>query len=138
MPKTNMMKNFTIEELCHSNTAREHGLANNPDKETEKNLTTLIVEILDPVREIIGIPIKINSGYRSPELNTIVGGAVNSQHIKGEAADITCSNNKLLFNTIRQNFIFDQLINESNLTWIHVSFRLGNNRRQVFNMNNGK
>lgn len=96
-------------------------------------------ECLDPVRELWGKPIGVNSGYRSPALNAAVGGAAASQHMKGEAADITTgsvADNLRLFERIAASAIpFDQLIDENRGRWIHISYRAdGKNRRQVLHL----
>lgn len=124
------MKHFTIKELCKTNRA----LPNTPDKQAEANLADLIINVLDPLREIYGRPIKVNSGYRSPIVNAAVGGAKNSDHIYGMAADITTgskTDNALLFNIIRDNFTFKQLICEYDYQWIHVSYNSKNNKKQI-------
>lgn len=82
-------------------------------------------------------PIAINSGFRSKDLNRAVGGASTSQHLKGEAADIcagTKEDNRKLFEIIRKELPFDQLINENNYSWVHVSYREGANRKQLLKM----
>jgi len=132
------MKYFTIYELCFSNNAKTNVINNTPSASVKQNLETLIENVLDPLREKYGNPITVNSGYRSPELNKILKGAVNSQHIKGEAADITAGNkeeNKKLFELIKQSGIYDQLIDESNYSWIHVSYKNnGGNRMEIVHL----
>lgn len=124
------MKYFTIDELIRTST----GIINIPTSGAANNLMTLVKNVLDPAREAYGAPIRVNSGYRSPEVNEVIGGAKNSQHTRGEAADITCSDNMKLFK-ILLNMEFDQLIYEhgddKQPSWIHVSYREGNNRQQV-------
>lgn len=96
----------------------------------EENIEALVVNVLDPARERLELPIKVNSGYRCPKHNAEVGGAVRSQHLKGEAADIHCANNERLAEIIIENGNFDQIIIYP--TFIHVSYkRLGINRNQV-------
>jgi hypothetical protein len=94
--------------------------------------------VLDPLREWYGKPITINSGFRCPALNKAVKGSNTSQHMTGQAADIDTGDrqqNKLLFEYIRKNLPFDQLIDESNFAWVHVSFRAdGMNRNQVLKL----
>lgn len=145
-----MFKHFTIEELTNSDMARELRIDNTPDKDSIERLTILIIEVLDPARELLGKPIMVTSGYRCSELNSKVGGQPNSQHTKGEAADLQCYNNKYLFDIIRENLTFDQIILETkdlfdkngNKTgvkeWVHISYRKGKNRKQVLRMHNGK
>ena len=129
-----MGKHFSIEELCASTTARSHGIKNSPDEESIANMNSLIINLLDPLREMWGKAITVNSGYRSPELNRTVGGAAKSQHMRGEAVDLTTGSrddNRKLFKLIQESGLdFDQLINEQNYVWIHVSY-CRNNRRQV-------
>ena len=125
------MKYFTIDELTKTDT----GLNNIPRPAHVSNLTALVTTILDPLRELFHSPITVNSGFRSKEVNEKVGGAKNSQHLMGEAVDITSENNELLFKLIRDNFVFDQLINEYNFKWIHVSFSQLYNRKQILKIN---
>lgn len=124
------MKNFTLKEL---------GLTNLSDTKTATALTALVDNVLDPAREALGQPIKVNSGYRSSEHNKEIGGAPNSQHCKGEAADIELGSrskaeNKLLHDYIKVNLPFDQLINERNYSWIHVSYKTTGNRHQTLSL----
>ena len=96
----------------------------------EQNLQALVEHVLDPARERLGIPITVNSGYRCPAHNKAVGGVKNSQHLKGEAADITCADNKRLAEIIEQLGNFDQLIVYP--TFLHVSYkRQGVNRESI-------
>lgn len=133
------MKYFSIEELCRSETADAKGIDNRPSAVVRGNLEALVSNVLDPLREAFGKPIIVNSGYRSTLLNNILGGARSSQHTRGEAADITAEDvkdNKQLFEIIRENLPFDQLIWEKGTRtypdWIHVSFkREGRNRKQI-------
>lgn len=141
-----MARYFSIPELTASTTAKEKGINNSPSPEIIKNLNALTLNILDPLREVFGEAISVNSGYRSQELNTILKGSKTSQHMKGEAADIRPTRfkdeadkkakNKKLFELIQElKLPFDQLIDESDFSWIHVSFRKdGNNRGQVLKL----
>jgi hypothetical protein len=132
---------FTIEELCASDTAKARGISNKPNTEQIINLVYLAANVLEPLRVAMNEPIKIGSGFRSPALNKAVGGVGNSQHMKGQAADLCIDGNiekgKRWFNYIRQHLPFDQLIWEHNAKgsyWVHVSFvhpDFGRNRRQV-------
>ena len=130
------MEFFTIEELTYSDTALSKGIKNIPNKQEEQNLISLVENILDPLRRAYGKPIIITSGFRCEELNKVVGGASSSQHRLGQAADIrseedTKEENKKLFDLIQQlNLPFDQLIDEYNFNWVHVSYS-DRNRRQV-------
>ena len=127
------MKYFTIAELCRSATARRSGIDNTPPASAVKALTVLVDEVLDPLREAWGGPIRVNSGYRCPELNEAVGGTPTSQHQRGEAADITVgsrsANRRLLALIKRLDLPVDQCIDEKGCRWIHVSHRAGSNRR---------
>ena len=90
----------------------------------------LVHEVLDPARERLGKPIIVNSGYRCAKHNREVGGATNSQHMKGEAADIRCDDNKKLLKLLMESQKYDQLIIYP--TFLHVSWkRVGQNRRMV-------
>lgn len=128
------MKYFTIEEMTKSSTAKANGIDNTPSDEGVLKLQKLIEAVLDPLREWYGKPIRVNSGFRCEALNEAVGGSDTSQHRLGEAADITVGSkteNEKLFNYIKDNLPFDQLINESNFSWVHVSYREGRLRKQV-------
>lgn len=131
------MKYFTIKELCYSITAIEKKIDNTPNSEIVINLKQLVKYILDPLREKYGKPISVNSGYRCVALNKAVNGSKNSSHLKGLAADITAGStteNKILFDLIIQmNLPFDQLIDENNFRWVHVSFSK-NPRKQVLHL----
>lgn len=132
------MKYFTIAELCKSTTADRLGINNRCKNEHVVNLTALVDNVLDPLRTWYGKPLVVSSGFRCPELNKAVKGSKTSQHMSGQAADIDTGDrqqNKLLFEYIRKNLPFDQLIDESNFAWVHVSFRLdGKNRNQVLKL----
>ena len=124
------MKHFTITELTRTNT----GLQNLPGATEQANLRKLVDNVLDPLRELYGKPIKINSAYRSPMVNARVNGAKNSEHVKGMAADISGGSkeeNKKLFELIRDNFTFRQLINEYDFSWVHVSYNESDNKKQI-------
>lgn len=131
------MKYFTIKELTNSATAKRKGIDNKPSQDITSALTALVDNVLDPLRQAYGKPIVVTSGYRCAKLNKAVGGASSSQHVKGEAADIRSvsdnpKENKIIFDLIRKlNLPFDQLINEYNYDWIHVSFSRYKKRGQV-------
>ena len=96
----------------------------------KENIEALVEAVLDPVREAYGKPVRVNSGYRCPKHNLKVGGAVGSQHMKGEAADIRCADNEALRRLIKEQGVFDQMIVYDG--FIHVSYkRNGANRHQV-------
>lgn len=131
------MKYFTMGELLRSSSAYSLGIDNTCDITSASALMALVDNVLDPLREWYGEPIYVNSGYRCKELNTAIGGAPTSQHMKGEAADITVGNkdeNKKLFDYIRDNLPFDQLIDEQDYSWVHVSFSKKGNRKQVLKL----
>ena len=130
-----MRNYFTNNELTDSETAKRLRIKNEPTKEQWINLFAIRDNVLNPLREKFGKPIRITSGFRSPELNKSVGGKPTSQHTKGEAVDITAINkadNKELFELCK-TLEFDQLIDESNLTWIHISYKLPN-RKQILKL----
>ena len=122
------MKYFTIKELTKSTTALKYKIQNEPSNKERNNLEKLTQYILDPLREAYGLPIIVTSGYRSKELNRIVGGAKTSQHVLGQAVDVrtisdTTEDNKKLFDLILQlDLPFDQLIDEYDYNWIHISY----------------
>jgi len=138
---TNITMHFTIDELYASQTAKARGIKNKPGVPEIINLVYLAAYVLEPLREAMGEPIKIGSGYRCPALNRAVGGVANSQHMKGQAADLCIDGDlkkgKRWFEWIRQHCQFDQLIWEHNAKgsyWVHVSYvhpPFGRNRRQV-------
>ena len=123
------MKYFSMNELCASATARRLGINNVPDKWQEENLRRLVDHVLDPLREAWGAPVIVTSGYRCPRLNAAVGGAHRSQHTLGEAADIRTvsdlpeDNRRLRDLIISLGLPFDQLIDEFDCDWLHVSYR---------------
>lgn len=126
------MKHFTLDELTHSQAAARKGLSNDPDAAACEHLQALVDNVLDPLREALGRPIVISSGYRSPAVNKAVGGASSSQHVLGQAADITVPGLTVaqVVATIRRlGLPFDQLIDEFG-SWVHVSHS-PRHRRQV-------
>lgn len=129
-----LSKNFTLAELTVTTT----GLPNKPTGAEAANLQALVTNVLQPLRDLYGKPIKINSGYRSAAVNRAIGGATNSQHSKGEAADLDAADNAAVFLLIRQFMPFDQLIWEGGTDtqpdWVHVSYRASGNRKQVLRM----
>lgn len=120
------MKHFTIKELTASATAQRLDIDNTPTAEAVANLQQLVDNVLDPLRETYGRPIYVNSGYRCPALNRAVGGVPSSQHLTGEAADITAGNNRenrrLLGLIKKMKLPVDQVIDEQDCTWLHVSY----------------
>lgn len=132
------MKYFTINELVTSVEAYKHKIDNTPPPSIRVKLSGLINNLLDPIRESWGRPIIVNSGYRCPLLNKTVGGIPTSQHVRGEAADITAGspeeNRKLFDLIVSGEFDFDQLIDEKNYRWIHISYSVGGNRNQILHL----
>lgn len=136
---TKLTRNFTLEELCASATAKAKGIKNIPCTQDIVNITALCVAVLQPLREWWGREIKIGSGYRCPALNKAVGGVSNSQHMSGEAADLCIDGNitaaRQWMAYIKNHLPFDQLILEHNAKgsyWVHVSYRAdGSNRYKV-------
>ena len=127
-------EHITYEEATNSPTATRLRIKNIPDEAALYRMKILAEECFEPLRKWYGKPIKVNSFYRSPELNKAVGGSINSQHCKGEAIDISAGSkaeNKKLFDWAKSNLIFDQLINEYDYTWVHISFRSKDNRNQT-------
>jgi uncharacterized protein YcbK (DUF882 family) len=123
---TKLTKNFTIEELTFSATANSECIDNTPNDTQIGNLKQLAVNVLQPIRDKFGV-VKINSGFRSRELNDIIGGVKTSQHCLGEAADIYAPNATLydVAIWIRDNIKYDQLIYYPDKGFIHVSYRNG-------------
>jgi zinc D-Ala-D-Ala carboxypeptidase len=129
---------FAVGEFTRSESAKREGLDNTPTAEHLENLKTLCEKVLEPIRLRFG-SINISSGYRGKMLNHFIGGSVSSDHCVGRAADIdmddsgTGVTNKEIFEYIKNNLEFDQLINEFNYSWVHVGYRQGANRKQVLN-----
>lgn len=120
------MKYFTIKELTRSGKAIELKIDNTPPKDIVASLTRLVDNTLDPLRELWGKPLKVNSGYRCPKLNTAIGGATKSAHLFGYAADITAgskdANKQLWDKLINSNIPYTKVINEMDYSWIHIAF----------------
>ena len=132
-----LSKNFTLPEIIHSNTAKRLGINNAPNKEHLKNMQVLVRDLIQPIRDVLG-PIRISSGYRNPELNRAIGGSSKSQHCKGEALDLQywskgkMSNKEIYDWVVKSGIEFDQMINEFDYSWIHISLRSnGKNRKQI-------
>jgi 4-hydroxy-3-methylbut-2-en-1-yl diphosphate synthase IspG/GcpE len=132
-----LSKNFTLPEIIHSNTAKRLGINNAPNKEHLKNMQVLVRDLIQPIRDALG-PIRISSGYRNPELNRAIGGSSKSQHCKGEALDLQywrkgkMSNKEIYDWIVKSGIEFDQMINEFDYSWIHISLKSnGKNRKQI-------
>ncbi len=122
----NLSRFFTLDEMTLSSRGKAAGIANQPTQTEVESLRLLCTAVLDPLREAIGQPIKVNSGYRGPALNQFIGGVTKSQHLTGQAADIQCPSLSVLelFKTvIRLKLPFDQVIYEVQGTskWVHLS-----------------
>ena len=131
-----LSKNFTLSEVTRSNTARRLGIDNTPKNHHLKSMQRLITNLIQPMRDALG-PIRITSGYRSPELNRAIGGSKKSQHSKAEAVDIQFwsegqMKNRIIYDWVLKSGIeFDQMINEFDFAWIHISLKEKDNRKEV-------
>ena len=137
-----LSKNLSLSECLISQTAKRLNISNEPTKEHLQNLIDIAKNVFQPLRDGLNTSIYVSSGYRSKELNeAIKGSSKTSQHMKGQALDLDADvygvvTNADIFHYIRDNIEFDQLIWEygtkDNPSWVHVSFRKGNNRGNVF------
>ena len=131
-----LSKNFTLSEITHSNTAKRLGIDNSPNKEHLENIKVLVNDLIQPMRSALG-PIRISSGYRNPQLNHAIGGSSRSQHCKGQAFDVQfwedgkMCNKKIYDWVIKSGIEFDQMINEFDFSWIHISLKKENNRNVI-------
>lgn len=135
-----LSKNLSLTEMISSESAKRKGISNQPTEEHINNMKLLAEKVFQPIRDHFGVPINISSGYRSKELNKAIGGSQTSQHSKGQAMDIDMDgsgiSNKQIFDWIKANLEFDQLIWEfgtkANPDWVHVSFSPnGIQRKQI-------
>ena len=133
-------KHLSLVEVSRSETAKRKGINNTPSGEHLENFKKLAENVFEPIREHFGVPIHISSGYRSKELNSAIGGSSTSQHCSGEAIDIdmdgTSITNAQIFNFIKDNLVFDQMIwefgTDKNPDWVHVSYEsTGKQRKQI-------
>jgi hypothetical protein len=133
---------LSLDECTKSDTAKRRGINNTPPTKALNNLKLLAQKVFEPIRLHFGVPIYITSAYRSPELNKAIGGSSTSQHMYGEAMDIDMDGrgskvtNADIFNYIKNNLVFDQLIwefgTDSNPDWVHVSYESdGVQRKQI-------
>tara|TARA_R100000655_G_scaffold10524_2_gene25177 strand:+ start:1034 stop:1489 length:456 start_codon:yes stop_codon:yes gene_type:complete len=121
---------ISYKEGVHSNTAIRRGIDNTPNDKQLNNMELIAEEVFEPLRVWVGGPIKINSFFRCPELNTAIGGSSKSQHCKGQAIDIDDTfgkaTNAEMYNWIKDNLDFDQMIwefgDDDNPAWVHVSY----------------
>jgi Uncharacterized protein conserved in bacteria len=123
-------KHISYKEGVYSTTALRRGIDNTPNDEQLTSMETIAEEIFEPLRTYVGGPIKINSFFRSPELNTAIGGSRTSQHCKGQAMDIDDTYGKMtnaeMYHWIKDNLDFDQMIwefgDDDNPNWVHISY----------------
>jgi hypothetical protein len=135
----NLTENFTLSEMTKSETALRYDMDNSPPQEITSNLQALAVHVLQPVRDHFARGVKVNSGYRSPDVNAKVGGSRTSDHCKGMAADIEIPGvpNAELAEWIRSNLLFTQVILEfytqgvPDSGWVHVSYDHENLKKQA-------
>ena len=135
----NLTKNFTLEEMIKSETALRHGMDNTPGENEIGNLKLLCEKVLQPVRDHFGKGVKVNSGFRHPDVNAKVGGSRTSDHTRGQAADIEIPGvpNAELAEWIKDNLEFRQLILEfytpgvPDSGWVHVSYVAEDNKKEV-------
>ena len=131
-----LSKNFALSEITHSNTAKRLGIDNEPTETHLQNMQHLVDNLIQPLRDAIG-PIRVSSGYRNPELNRAIGGSRSSQHCKGQALDLQFWQNGKMMNELIYEWIldsgieFDQMINEFDFAWIHISLKKKGSRNQV-------
>ena len=126
MNNEKLSENFTIEEFTRSDKAKELGITNEPGEKELSALRVLVSRTIQPLRDKLGVPIHVNSGYRCPELNKAVGGVPTSQHQKGEAADLSIDGkaNDILEALENNNIPFDQAILYRRQNFLHVSLKL--------------
>jgi len=129
-------KHISYKEAVGSNYAKQKGIKNKPNEEQVENMKLLAEQVFEPLREWVGCPIRVNSMFRSKELNSAIKGSLKSSHLNGEAMDITSMGGKSnleMFHYIRTELDFDQLIWEfgKEPKWLHVSYNKDNNRKQV-------
>ena len=131
-----LSKNFVLSEITRSNTAKRLGIDNGPNKNHLRSIQRLITNLIQPMRDALG-PIRISSGYRNPNVNRAIGGSTKSQHCKGEALDLQfwkdgkICNKEIYDWVLSSNVEFDQMINEFDFAWIHISLKKEDNRKQV-------
>lgn len=128
------MKHFSFQEFEKSDTAYRHGMDNTSPEPVRRNIAALVDKVLDPLREVWGKPIIVNSGYRSPQLNKAVGGVPTSMHLTGHAADITAGSpedNKRLYQLAKQMKLpyFELIGKKYNYKWLHISYNPSRQQR---------
>lgn len=130
----NISKHITYDEATVSPTGLRLGINNTPTEAELIAMKEVAEACFEPLRSWYGKPIKVNSFFRCAALNKAVGGAPTSQHSKGEAIDLSAGSkeeNKKIFEWCKVNLKFDQLINEYDFSWVHISFKKGDNRNQT-------
>jgi hypothetical protein len=132
-----LSKHLSRAEFERSDAAIKHGINNSMNSGQLAKAMALAINCFEPIREYLGKPIRVNSGYRSPAVNKRIGGSLTSQHSLGEAIDLDL-HDRDLFEWIIDNVVFDQLIyeagNDTEAAWFHISYREGRNRKQVLRM----
>lgn len=137
-----LSEHLDLSEVTRSDMAKRRGLSNMPTPEHIENFKILAENIFEPIRKHFGVPIFVSSGYRSKELNTAIGGSLTSQHCLGQALDLDMDGtkngvtNKMVFDFIKENLNYDQLISEFGTKekpdWVHVSYNTkGKQRKQT-------
>lgn len=133
----NISEHITYKEATRSNKAIALGIDNNPNLEQLYNMGLVANLCFEPLRKWYGKPIKINSFFRNPETNKAVNGSKTSDHMQGCAIDLTAGSkeeNKKLFDWLKDNVEFTQLINEYDYTWVHISYDKNNLKKQILNI----
>jgi zinc D-Ala-D-Ala carboxypeptidase len=145
----NISEHIFYKEAVYSVTAKARGIDNTPSESVLKNMRLTAVNVFEPVRKHFGRPIKVSSFYRCAALNKAIGGSPTSQHVTGQAIDMDgdvfgSPSNKQIFEFIRDNLSFDQLIvegiHDGKMDWVHCSYKPEGNRKQILLMytQNGK
>ena len=132
-----LSENLTLAECIKSQTASRIGIDNTPDHRAIENLKHIAQHVFQPLRDYLGVPVFVSSGYRSKALNDAISGSTTSQHRKGQALDLDVHGiNDEIFHYIKDNLTFDQLIwefgDDREPAWVHVSYvHAGKNRKQI-------
>jgi hypothetical protein len=132
--QNNISKHITFNEATKSPTAIRNGIKNEPNAQELSNMKLVAEKCFEPLREWYGKPIKVNSFFRCEKLNTLVKGSKTSQHVEGKAIDMDAGSkqeNKKIFEWCKANLVFDQIINEYDYSWVHISYNASKNRNQI-------
>jgi len=132
--QNNISKHITFNEATKSPTAIRNGIKNEPNAQELSNMKLVAEKCFEPLREWYGKPIRINSFFRCEKLNTLVKGSKTSQHVEGKAIDMDAGSkqeNKKIFEWCKANLVFDQIINEYDYSWVHISYNASKNRNQI-------